>query len=100
MQLVWAKAILLIWAASLLIWLALGADMVFRSATQDRAAATAMARLHLTAPAYYPAGHPQRHPEYQNQGISAGHTPLLPFAPTHHRLQFLPDALNRWETHP
>jgi hypothetical protein len=93
-----AKLVLLLWAATLLIWVVLGADGVWRSRHQDRSAADLCARLHLAAPAFYPAGHPLRHPEAQTRGILAGHTPRLPLAESDP--QWSVGGLDHWETQP
>jgi hypothetical protein len=61
-------------------------------------AADLCARLHLTAPAFYPAGHPLRHPEAQNRGILAGYSPRLPLAWSESQ-RFL-GGLHHWETQP
>jgi hypothetical protein len=95
-----AKRFLILWALTLLTWVALAGDGVWRSRSQDRAAAELCARLHLTAPAYYPAGHPLRHPEIRASGIVAGHTPRLPLALTQPGPQWMADSAGRWETLP
>ena len=91
-----AKCVLLLWEITLLACLALGADIRLRSTAQPRAAAL-MARLHLTAPAWSPAGHPWRHPESRSDGISPAHTPQLPRHLAQEDFVLLPEALTRWE---
>jgi hypothetical protein len=93
-------AVLLLWAATALIWIVLGADGIWRARDQDRAAAALCAHLHLTAPACYPAGHALRHPETQAKGIPAHYTPRLPLALTQTRPRWLGMALDHWETLP
>ena len=100
MQLGWTKALYLLWVATLLIWIALGADMTFRSTVQDRSATELMARLHLTAPAYYPAGHPLRHPDSRHPGVAARHTPFHPLHLTRNQGFLPPEVLPSWETQP
>jgi hypothetical protein len=78
----------------------LGADGVLRSHRQDAAAADLIARLHITTPAYYPAGHPLRHPESQTTGITARHTPHLPLWLTPHGKRPLGGPIAPWETQP
>jgi hypothetical protein len=82
------------------IWIVLGADGAWRSRHQDRAAADLCARLHLAAPAFYPAGHPLRHPEAQARGILAGSSPRLPLASTQAGPPWLVEGLDGWETLP
>jgi hypothetical protein len=94
------KGLLLLWFGTLVIWIIIGTDGVFRSSLQDREAADLIAYLDLTAPAYYPAGHPCRHPENQAPGIIASPTPLLPLALSRQRPQWLPEGGHQWEPLP
>lgn len=94
----WTKALFILWVGTLLLWIALGADMIFRSARQDRRAVQLARGLHLTRPAYFPAGHPWRHPESGHPGVEARHSPRLP--PYRPPTQLLPEVLPPWEPLP
>jgi hypothetical protein len=96
----WLKSLLLLGAGTLVVWMALGADGILRATHRDEAAADLIARLHLTTPAYYPAGHPLRHPESRQAGIPARHTPQLPLWLTQDGIEPLPAPLARWEAQP
>jgi hypothetical protein len=94
------KCVRLLWFGALVIWIVLGADGVFRSSRQDRQAADLISYLDLTAPAYYPAGHPWRHPENQAPGIFASPTPLMPLALSRQLRPWFPDRWHQWEPLP
>ncbi|MDJ0781430.1 MAG: hypothetical protein QNJ22_05630 [Desulfosarcinaceae bacterium] len=92
--------ILLLWIGTLLFGLAMVADGVVRAAHQDRAAADLIHQLHLTAPAFYPAGHPLRHPGHQSRGIPSHYTPLMPLALVSDRWEWFMVEGVRWEQLP
>ena len=85
-----ARGCCLLGAATLALWLLMGADKHLRSGTQEQAAADRMAHLHLTAPAYFPAGHPLRHPESRVRGIPSTHAPGLQHNPARGSYLWLP----------
>ncbi len=68
-------------AGSLLIVVAITADLLLRTPGQDAPAGQWMRRLNLSAPALWPAGSTMRHPEITHPGIDLRYGPGLGGAP-------------------
>lgn len=66
---------------SLLVTLAITADLFLRLPQRNDSAPVWMRELTLSAPALWPAGSPLRHPETLHPGVDLRHTSGMEFAP-------------------